>query len=605
MGMRGMGMNSDDDKKPLNELDPQLFIRLGSFIKPYTMKMVISILCMLLGSATSLIAPTLLRYAIDYGMVAKNLIVINQIVIVYILAYSANWFFTYWQTYLMSKVGQDIIFDIRQTLFTQIQELGLKFYDKWQAGRIMSRLTNDIDALNQLVTSGLTNIINDLFTLVTITVIMLLMNWRLALICFLTLPIIIFTTIYFTTKMREAYFLVRRRIADVNANLQESISGIKVTQSFTRENRNSQRFDQVNQENFDANMIAGVLHAAFFPLVECIGALGIALVLGFGGVFVVKNLGGMTVGMVSAFMVYVTRFFTPIRDLSNELNTIQSAGVSLERIFEYIDEVPDVKNEADAIELPPIQGLVNYEHVDFSYVEGQQILFDVNFTISKGQTVAFVGATGAGKSSIINLLCRFYDPQSGRITVDGQDIRHVTLHSLRSQLGIVLQDTFIFSGTIRDNIRYGKLNATNEEVIEAAKAVNAHDFIMRLPDGYDTQVQERGSRLSVGQRQLISFARTLLSDPAILILDEATSSVDAYTELLIQQALDRLLTGRTALVIAHRLSTIRNADCIYTMEKGRIMQSGTHLELLQQEGVYKNLYEMQFKDQEDYDVMHK
>lgn len=603
MGMRGM--NSDDDKKPLNELDPQLFIRLGSFVKPYTVKMVISIFCMLMTSATGLIAPTLLRYAIDYGMVAQNLLVINQIVIVYVLAYTANWFFTYWQTYLMSKVGQDIIFDIRQKLFTQIQELGLKFYDKWQSGRIMSRLTNDIDALNQLVTSGLTNIINDLFTLVAITVIMLLMNWRLALICFLTLPIIIFTTVYFTTHMRKAYFLVRRRIADVNANLQESISGIKVTQSFAREDRNSQRFDEVNQENLDSNMVAVVLHAAFFPLVECIGALGIALVLGFGGVFVVKNLGGMTVGMVSAFMVYVTRFFTPIRDLSNELNTIQSAGVSLERIFEYIDEVPDVRNEPDAIDLPPINGLVKYEHVNFSYVEGQQILFDVNFTITKGQTVAFVGATGAGKSSIINLLCRFYDPQDGKITIDGNDIRHVTLHSLRSQLGIVLQDTFIFSGTIRDNIRYGKLNATKEEVIEAAKAVNAHDFIMRLPDGYDTQVQERGSRLSVGQRQLISFARTLLSDPAILILDEATSSVDAYTELLIQQALDRLLTGRTALVIAHRLSTIRNADCIYTMQRGRIMQSGTHMELLKQDGVYKNLYEMQFKDQEDYDVMHK
>ncbi|HZW49788.1 MAG TPA: ABC transporter ATP-binding protein, partial [Bacillota bacterium] len=332
MGMHGMII--DSEKKPLNELDHKLFLRLGSFLKPYTMKMVISILCMLMTSATSLIAPTLLRYAIDYGMVAQNLVVINQIVILYILSYSANWFFTYWQTYLMSKVGQDIIFDIRQTLFTKIQKLGLKFYDKWQVGRIMSRLTNDIDALNQLVTSGLTNIINDLFTLITITVIMLLMNWRLALICFLTLPIIIFITVYFTTHMREAYFLVRRRIADVNANLQESISGIKITQSFARENRNSHRFDEVNQENFDANMVAGVLQAAFYPLVECTGALGIALVLGFGGVFVVKNLGGMTVGMVGAFMVYVTRFFNPIRDLSNELNTIQSAGVSLERIFE-------------------------------------------------------------------------------------------------------------------------------------------------------------------------------------------------------------------------------------------------------------------------------
>jgi len=605
MGMRGM-LGSDDATKPLSELDHRLFIRLWGYVRHYLGKTMISIICMLLTSATSLIAPTLLRYAIDYGMLAKNMEVINQMVIVYIIAYGGNWFFTYWQTYLMSKVGQDIIFDIRQDLFTKLQKLGLEFYDKWQAGRIMSRLTNDIDALHQLVTSGLTNIINDVFTLITIIIIMLTMNWRLALITFLTVPIILVVTLYFTRQMRAAYFVVRRTIADVNANLQESISGIKVTQSFTREDQNADRFNAVNESNFQANMKAAVLHSAFFPTVELIGALGTALVLGFGGIFIVRNIGGMTVGTVSAFLVYVTRFFHPIRDLSNVLNTIQSAGVSLERIFEYMDEVPDVQELEDAASLKPIVGEVEYKNVDFSYTPGQQVLFDINFKVAKGDTVAFVGATGAGKSSIINLLCRFYDPQGGAIYIDGQDIRNVTLHSLRSQLGIVLQDTFIFSGTVRDNIRYGKPEASNEEVIEAAKAVNAHDFIMRLPDGYDTQVQERGSRLSVGQRQLISFARTLLADPAILILDEATSSVDAYTELLIQKALDRLLTGRTALVIAHRLSTIRNADCIYALDKGHIMESGNHHELLLREGgVYRRLYEMQFKDQEDYNAVNK
>ncbi len=605
MGMRGM-LGSDDATKPLSELDHRLFIRLWGYVRHYLGKTMISIICMLLTSATSLIAPTLLRYAIDYGMLAKNMEVINQMVIVYIIAYGGNWFFTYWQTYLMSKVGQDIIFDIRQDLFTKLQKLGLEFYDKWQAGRIMSRLTNDIDALHQLVTSGLTNIINDVFTLITIIIIMLTMNWRLALITFLTVPIILVVTLYFTRQMRAAYFVVRRTIADVNANLQESISGIKVTQSFTREDQNADRFNAVNESNFQANMKAAVLHSAFFPTVELIGALGTALVLGFGGIFIVRNIGGMTVGTVSAFLVYVTRFFHPIRDLSNVLNTIQSAGVSLERIFEYMDEVPDVQELEDAASLKPIVGEVEYKNVDFSYTLGQQVLFDINFKVAKGDTVAFVGATGAGKSSIINLLCRFYDPQGGAIYIDGQDIRNVTLHSLRSQLGIVLQDTFIFSGTVRDNIRYGKPEASHEEVIEAAKAVNAHDFIMRLPDGYDTQVQERGSRLSVGQRQLISFARTLLADPAILILDEATSSVDAYTELLIQKALDRLLTGRTALVIAHRLSTIRNADCIYALDKGHIMESGNHHELLLREGgVYRRLYEMQFKDQEDYNAVNK
>lgn len=604
MGMRGMS-GSDDATKPLSQLDPQLFVRLWGYIRHYMGKTAISVICMLLTSTTSLIAPTLLRYAIDNGMLKQNMQVINQMVLIYIVAYAGNWFFTYWQTYLMSKVGQDIIFDIRQDLFVKLQKLGLKFYDKWQAGRIMSRLTNDIDALHQLVTSGLTNIINDIFTLITIIIIMLTMNWRLALITFLTVPIILLTTLYFTRKMRAAYFVVRRTIADVNANLQESISGIKVTQSFTREGQNADRFNTVNQSNFQASMKASMLHAAFFPIVELIGALGTALVLGFGGVFIVRNVGGMTVGTVSAFLVYVTRFFQPIRDLSNVLNTIQSAGVSLERIFEYMDEVPDVQDVENAITLPPIVGEVEYQHVDFSYNPGQQVLFDINFKIPKGDTVAFVGATGAGKSSIINLLCRFYDPQAGAIYIDGQDIKQVTLNSLRSQLGIVLQDTFIFSGTVRDNIRYGQPQASNEEVIDAAKAVNAHDFIMRLPDGYDTQVQERGSRLSVGQRQLISFARTLLADPKILILDEATSSVDAYTELLIQRALDRLLSGRTALVIAHRLSTIRNADCIYALDKGHIMESGSHHELLQRDGVYRKLYEMQFKNQEDYDAVHK
>lgn len=604
MGMRGM-RGSQEDLKPLNELDPQLFIRLWAYIRPYMGVTLISIFCMLMTSATSLIAPTLLRYAIDNGMQAKNLKVINQVVIAYILAYGGNWFFTYWQTYLMSKVGQDIVFDIRQDLFVKLQTLGLEFYDKWQAGRVMSRLTNDVDALQQLVTSGLTNIINDVFTLVTIVIIMLRMNWRLALITFMTVPLILFTTLFFTRRMRAAYFVVRRTIADVNANLQESISGIKVTQSFTREDQNADRFDAVNLSNFEANMKASVLQAAFFPSVELISALGSALVLGFGGIFIVNNVGGMTVGTVSAFLIYVTRFFWPIRDLSNVLNTIQSAGVSLERIFEYIDEEPDVADSENAIILPPINGEVEYRNVDFSYVPGQQVLYDINFTVHKGQTVAFVGATGAGKSSIINLLSRFYDPQGGAIYIDGHDIKEVTVHSLRSQLGIVLQDTFVFSGTVRDNIRYGKPRASDEEVIEAAKAVNAHDFIMRLPDGYDTEVQERGSRLSVGQRQLISFARTLLIDPAILILDEATSSVDAYTELLIQRALDRLLTGRTALVIAHRLSTIRNADVIYALDQGHIVEHGSHSELLEGDGVYRKLYEMQFKDQGDYDSQHE
>ncbi len=594
-GMGGL-RNAEIEKRKLTEIDRHMVKRLWGYIRPFKWSMVLAILCMLAASTMNLAGPYLLKTAIDNGMKARNLTVINMIALVYILTHLANWFFSYNQTFIMSKVGQDVIFSLRRELHAHLQKLGFKFYDRLQAGRIMSRVTNDIEALNQLVTSGLVNLVNDVFTLVGIITIMLFMNPRLALVSFATIPLLAFVTNFFTRRMREAYHDVRRKIADVNANLQESISGMKVVQSFSREDQNLQRFDQTNYGNLQANMQAATLHSAFFPLIEVIGALGTALVLWVGGGLVMNE--ALTVGTVVAFLGYVTRFFQPIRDVSQVLNVVQSAAVSTERIFEFLDEVPEVQDAPGAQPLPAVTGEVRFEHVSFAYEEGQRILHDISLTVKPGHTVAFVGATGAGKSSIINLLCRFYDPQEGRILIDGHDIRHVTQQSLRSQLGIVLQDTFIFSGTVKENIRYGRLDATDEEIIETAKAVNAHQFIMRLPDGYDTQVHERGSTLSVGQRQLISFARALIADPKILILDEATSSVDAYTELLIQQALDRLLQGRTAFVIAHRLSTIRNADCIYALDQGRIMEAGSHEELLGRDGIYRKLYEMQFKHQE-------
>ncbi len=598
-GGGGMGRlrNDEIEKRKISEIDHHMAKRLWGYIAPYKWSMALAIFCMLAASTMNLAGPYLLKTAIDSGMKAGNLSVINMIALVYIVTHLANWFFSYNQTYIMSKVGQDVIFSLRRELHSHLQKLGFKFYDRLQAGRIMSRVTNDIEALNQLVTSGLVNLVNDVFTLVGIITIMLFMNPRLALVSFATIPLLIFVTNFFTRRMREAYHDVRRKIADVNANLQESISGMKVVQSFSREDQNLQRFDQTNQGNLQANMQAATLHSAFFPLIEVIGALGTALVLWVGGTLVMDN--ALTVGTVAAFLGYVTRFFQPIRDVSQVLNVVQSAAVSTERIFEFLDEVPEVQDAPGAQPLPAVVGEVRYEHVSFAYEEGQRILHDITLEVKPGRTVAFVGATGAGKSSIINLLCRFYDPQEGRILIDGHDIRHVTQQSLRSQLGIVLQDTFIFSGTVKENIRYGRLDATDEEIIEAAKAVNAHQFIMRLPDGYETQVHERGSTLSVGQRQLISFARALIANPKILILDEATSSVDAYTELLIQQALDRLLQGRTAFVIAHRLSTIRNADSIYALDLGRIIESGSHEELLAKDGIYRKLYEMQFKSQEE------
>lgn len=579
------------------KVDTHVLRRIGPFIWPYRRHLFLGLLFMLAVSVTGLVTPLLLRTAIDVFIENGNAAGLDGIALLYLLVYVLNWLCTYWQTYFVSWAGQNIIYSIRQRLFEHLQRLSFSFYDQIEAGRVMSRVTNDVNALNELVSSGILNVINDAFKLVGIIGIMLYMNWRLALLTFTTLPFLWLLSTKFRFRMQMAYHQVRRKIATVNANLQESISGIRVTQSFTRENRNMQRFDATNMENLEANMQAAQLHSLFGPLVELVGAIGICMVLWYGGSLVRANI--LTVGTVYAFVNYVNQFYMPIRDLSQVYNVWQSATVSTDRIFELLETEPDVQDSPEATELPLIEGRVSFEDVTFGYKKGQPVLHDICFAAEPGQTVALVGPTGAGKSSIINLLARFYEPDQGRITIDGVDLRDVTQQSLHRQLGIVLQDTFLFSGTIRENICYGRPDASEEEVIAAAKAVGAHEFIMQLADGYDTEVHERGSRLSIGQRQLISFARTLLCNPRILILDEATSSVDAYTEVIIQRAMEHLLQGRTAFVIAHRLSTIRNADKIVAIEDGRIVEEGTHDELLAKSGgVYHTLYEMQFKHQE-------
>jgi ATP-binding cassette subfamily B protein len=483
-------------------------------------------------------------------------------------------------------------------MYEHLHRMSFSFFDRIEVGRVMSRLTSDVNALNELVSSGILNVFNDTFILVGTVVILLRLNWRLALVTFAIMPLLVLLATKFRWRLHRAYHEVRRKAATVNANLQESISGIRVTQSFSREGENAQRFDATNADNMQANMSAAQLNAAFGPLVEVVATVGICAVIWYGGVQI--RLGVMTVGAVFAFLRYVQRFFMPIRDLSQVYNIWQAATVSIDRIFELLDAPPGVQDAPDAMEMPVIDGHVVFRGVSFGYNPEQPVLHGVNLDVPAGQTLALVGHTGAGKSTIINLLSRFYDVTEGQITVDGIDIRSVTQKSLHRQLGIVLQDTFLFTGTVRDNIRYGKPEATDEEVVAAAKAVNAHDFILRLPEGYDTEVQERGGRLSVGQRQLVSFARAILCNPRIIILDEATSSVDAYTELLIQEALEVLLRGRTSIVIAHRLSTVRRADSIVALEDGRIMERGTHDELLiRQDGIYRNLYEMQFRHQTD------
>lgn len=594
--MRGHHGRFDADAIDV-KVDAQVVRRIWPHVRPYWRFLLAGMFFMLMVSAIRLYTPQLMRSAIDKYIPEGDLAGLTRIALLYVGVYIMSWVGTYGETYCISWASQNIIFDIRQRLFEHLQRLSFNFFDRNEAGRIMSRVTNDVDALTELVSSGIINVVNDVFRLAGIVGILLAMNWRLALLTFLVIPALVLLATKFRTRIRLAYHMVRRKIASVNANLQESISGVRVVQSFSREGTNMEIFDATNAENMQANMQAARLNALFGPAVELVGAAGIFIIILYGGRQV--QAGVLTIGTVYAFINYMQQFFMPIRDLSQVYNVWQSATVSVTRIFEILETEPEVKNSPDAIELPDIEGRVRFEGVTFGYDPSQPVLHDIYLSAEPGQTIALVGPTGAGKSSTINLLSRFYDPQEGRITIDGYDLRGVTLESLHDQLGIVLQDTFLFSGTVMDNILYGRPDASEEEAIEAAKAVGAHEFIMRLSDGYQTEVHERGSRLSIGQRQLISFARTLVCDPRILILDEATSSIDAYTELIIQRALEKLLAGRTAFVIAHRLSTIRNADKIVVIDQGRIVEEGTHDELLaKEEGLYQTLYEMQFKHQE-------
>lgn len=580
----------------LKGYDPHLTKRLLKFVHPYRMPLFLALILMLLSSGASVAGPYLVKVALDSGLGAGSLPTLRNAVTLYLLLALVQWGATYGRVNLMVRVGQSIIFDLRTRLFEHLQLLSLSFYSRYSVGRVITRVINDVGVLREFLTWAVLAIARDLFVLVGIIVAMLAMDLRLSLLTFSVVPFMVIATIAFRKQARENYRRVRSAISWVNSILAENINGVRVVQAFSRQEVNYGYFkDTVNRNNLDTNLGAARIAAAYPSIIDFLGSLATALIIWLGGAAVLGE--RVTPGVLVAFVLYISRFFEPIRDLSRRYDSFQSTMASSERIFGLLDSQIEVEDSPEAIDLPAIRGEVSFEHVYFNYSDDPTpVLENIDLHVQPGETVALVGETGAGKSTLVKLISRFHDPVSGRIRIDGYDLRDVTQQSLRKQMGIVLQDPFLFNGSVAENIRFGRLNATNEEVEAAAKAVGAHEFIMNLRHGYDTAVEEGGVLLSVGQRQLISFARALLADPHILILDEATSSVDTQTERTIQQALATLLKDRTSFVIAHRLSTVVSADRIVVIQGGRIIEQGTHSELLARAGVYYQLYRTGFEE---------
>jgi ABC-type multidrug transport system fused ATPase/permease subunit len=561
---------------------------LARLTAPYKTRTILSVFALLAATATALAPPFLSKYALDYGIRRHDLAALSWIVAIFLAAGLANWGMSYLQTYLTGWVGERILADLRNKLFGHLQRLSLGYFERNRAGVIISRLTNDVEALDQLVTDGVTSLVQNTLTLVGTAILLFILDWRLALATLAVIPLMSIATVIFRVRSTRAYRAVRERLGLVTATLAEDIAGMRMVQAFTRERQNIENFRAVAERYRESNMQTVVLNGWYFPFVDLLSSIALAVVLGYGGHLYFQ--GSVTLGTLFAFMLYVQNFFDPVQQLSQLYNTFLSATAALDKIMDVLDEDPTVLDEPGAIALPQVQGHVRFEDVRFSYGTGPEVLHGLDLEIPPGTTVALVGHTGAGKSTIAKLLARFYDPTSGQITIDGYDLRDVTQSSLRRQLGIVPQEGFLFAGTVTENIAFGRPDAAPEDVVRAAQAVGAHEFIMRLEDGYETQLQERGSRLSLGQRQLVALARALLADPRILILDEATSSVDIGTERKIEQALRLLLAGRTAFIIAHRLSTIRDADLIVVLEHGQIVEQGSHDELMERRGLYTSLY---------------
>jgi ATP-binding cassette subfamily B multidrug efflux pump len=593
MGPHGAIRNFGDSEEG-RAFDRRIIARLLVFLRPHWARMIFAFLFMLVASALTLVAPYLIKVAIDGPIATGDAAELTRIALLLAATFVVMYASGFGQQYLLAWVGQRVLATLRDQLFRHLQELSLGYHDTHIVGVTISRVINDVAVINELLSEGLVTLVGDVLLLGGIVTVMLSMSPRLALITFSVLPLMLLATALFTRRAKVAFRQTRARIAAVVGDLAEDLSGMRVIQAFAQEGTSRERFDEVNRANRDAHIAAMSLSFVFLPTVEFLGMLATGIVLWFGGLAVAAD--ELTLGVVVAFLAYVSRFFQPIQELSRLYTTMQAAMAGGERVLSLLDTEPEVQDAAGAVEMPPIEGKVELRGVDFSYRGDTRVLHDVDLRVAPGQTVALVGPTGAGKTSIANIIARFYDVTEGAVEIDGIDVRAVTQRSLREQMGLVPQDPFLFAGTVADNVRFGRPGASDGKVEESARLANAHEFIQALPDGYATEILEGGVNLSVGQRQLICIARAVLADPRILILDEATASVDTITEMLIQDALERLLAGRTAIVIAHRLSTIQHADQICVVEAGRIVERGRHEELLVRGGLYRDLYDRQFVD---------
>lgn len=568
----------DVDETLEKEFNWSHYKRLGAYIKPYKKAVFKTLFVIILANLASMLGPYFTKIAIDQVIPQKNLSLLLILGAIFLFSLVIIGWCMRYRIYAITEIGQDILKDMRFSIFEHLQKLPFSYFDSRPHGKILIRVVNYINTLSDLLSNGLINLISDLFNVIITLIFMLFIDVKLTLYSLLLLPVLFVMVLFIQGKQRKAYQELSNKQSNLNAYIHESISGIKITQSFAREDENFQIFNEVSEEYRQSFMKAVRVQYLLWPAVQNISVITTCFIYFVG----IRQLGvSVTTGTLIAFIGYINNFWNPVINIGNFYNSLITATAYLERIFETMDVVPEIQDAPHAIALPPIKGTVDFQHVYFRYEEGKNILTDVSFHIEPGQTIALVGPTGAGKTTIINLLSRFYDVNEGAVKIDGYDVRDVTLRSLRKQMGVMLQDTFIFSGTIIENIRYGNLAATEEEVIQAAKIVRAHDFIKDLKDGYETVVEERGSTLSAGQRQLISFARALLADPKILILDEATSSIDTKTEELLQEGLQQLLKGRTSFIIAHRLSTIKNSDKIFYIDGGRIVEEGSHDQLME------------------------